>query len=76
MTVTGVGRVVDCRVALVVIKMDRYLDLQRALDQHLGQLLDQAIFANQVFRFLVVGKPAVSQLDQFRILRRGKVGFA
>jgi hypothetical protein len=44
-----------------------HFDLQGTLDEHLGQLLEQAILAYQVFRFRVIGKQAVRQLDQFRI---------
>ncbi|GAA4017485.1 hypothetical protein GCM10022212_11360 [Actimicrobium antarcticum] len=44
-----------------------HLDFQGTLDQHHGQLPEQAIFANQVFRFPVVRKQAVHKLDQFRI---------
>jgi hypothetical protein len=42
--------------------MISHFDLQGTLNKHLGELLEQAIFANQVFRFLVVGKQAVRQL--------------
>ncbi len=37
----------------------------RTLDQFPGQLLEQAMFANQVFRFLVIGQQAVYQLVAF-----------
>jgi hypothetical protein len=47
--VAGVGAVVADGSALVVAQVVRHFDLQGALDQHLSQLLQQAIFANQVF---------------------------
>jgi hypothetical protein len=64
--VAGVGRVVGHLVALAVAEMAGHLGFPGALDQHLGQLLEQAVFADRVFRFLVVGKRAVRQLDRFR----------
>lgn len=41
--------------------------LRDALDQHLGQLHEQTIFANRVFGFRLIGKQAVRQLEQFNI---------
>ncbi|MEO6022670.1 MAG: hypothetical protein ABIP64_06070 [Burkholderiales bacterium] len=47
--------------------MFAHLDLKGALNEHLGQLLEQAIFANHVFNSLIVRKQAVGQLDQISI---------
>lgn len=40
-------------IALVVTEMLGHFGFQRPLHQHLGQLLEQAILANQIFGFLV-----------------------
>src|SRR5471032_1151811 len=67
MAVAGVGGAVGHLAALVVAQVAGHLDLQGALHQHLGELLEQAVFADQVFGLLVVGQQAVGQFEQFWI---------
>jgi hypothetical protein len=38
-----------------------HLGFERALHQSLGELLEQAVFANEVFGFFVVSQQAVDQ---------------
>lgn len=67
MTVTGITASVDDRSTLAVPQVLGHLGFQRTLDQHLGELLEQAVFANQIFRLLVIDQQAVCELDEFRI---------
>ena len=67
MAVAGLGAVAVDGAALVVAQVIGHFDLQGTIDQPLGKLLEQAVFADQVFRFLVVGQQAVGQFEQFRI---------
>ena len=53
--------------ALVVAQVVCNHDLQGALHQHLGELLEQAVFADQVLGLLVVGQQAVGQFEQLWI---------
>ena len=61
--VAGVGSVVGHSAALVGAEVAGHFHLQDTPDQHLGRLLEQAVCADQDFRFLVVGELAVSQFD-------------
>lgn len=66
-TVTGITASVDDRSTLAMPQVLGHLGFQRTLDQHLGELLEQAVFANQIFRFLVIDQQAVGELDEFRV---------
>lgn len=44
-----------------------HLGFQRALDQHLGELLGQVVFANPVFRLFVIDQQAVGELNELSI---------
>jgi len=61
------GRVGDWLV-LVVTEVLGHLRIQRPLHQQLGQLLEQAVLADQVFRLLVVGQQAAEQLVGYLVL--------
>ncbi|MNY82382.1 hypothetical protein D3C86_2244470 [compost metagenome] len=37
------------------------------LDQHLGELFEQAVFTDEVFGLFVIAQQAVGQFNQFRI---------
>ena len=60
--VADVGGVVNDTAALAVSQVVRHFDLQRTFDQHLGQLLEQAVLAYQVFGFGVIAKQVAGQL--------------
>ncbi|MCY1451775.1 hypothetical protein D9M71_686570 [compost metagenome] len=66
-TVTGITAGVDDRSTLAMPQVLGHLGFQRTLDQHLGELLEQAVFANQIFRFLVIDQQAVGELDELRV---------
>jgi len=59
--VAGVARRIGDGFILAVTKMRFHLGIQRTFDQCLGELLEQAVLAYQVFRFLVVSQQAVDQ---------------
>ncbi len=63
MTITCIARRVGHGFTFAVAKMFSHFDFQCALYQHLGQLFEQAVFTNQVFRFLVVGQQAIGQFE-------------
>ncbi|MNG31003.1 hypothetical protein D3C84_1167360 [compost metagenome] len=44
-----------------------HFSFQGAFGQHLGELLEQTIFADQIFRLSVIGQQTVGQLHQLRI---------
>ena len=67
MAIAGVGGAVGHLAAFVVAQVVGHLDFQRALNQHLGELLEQAIFAEQVLGFLLVRQQALGQFERFRI---------
>ena len=67
MAVSGVGGAVGHLAALVVAQVAGHFDLQCTLHQHLRELLEQAIFADQVLGFLVVRQQAVGQFEQFGV---------
>ena len=54
---SGVGH---CLVAFMAQVLSQ-LSVQSSLDQQLGQLLEQAVLADEVFRLLVVGQQARQQ---------------
>lgn len=56
--VAGVASGVGNQFVLAVTKVLGQFGIQRFLDQQLGELLQEAVFANQVFGFLVVGQQA------------------
>lgn len=49
----------------------RKLSVQGSLDQQLGQLLEQVVLADQVFRFLVVGQQARQQFFGYVVFLGG-----
>ena len=55
LAVAGVASSVGDQFVLAVAEMLGQFGIERLLDQQLGQLLEQAVFTNQVFWFLVVG---------------------
>jgi len=59
LAVAGVAGGIGYRLVAGVAKVFGHLGFQRTLDQFLGELLEQAMLANQVFRFLVIGQQAV-----------------
>ena len=61
--VSGIAGAVGNGSALIVAEVFSHLGFECSLNQHLGQLLEQAILANQVFGFLVVGQQGVGQFD-------------
>lgn len=61
---SGVGD----RFVLVVTEVLGHLGIQRLLDQQLGQLLEQAVLADQVFGFTIVGQQAAKQLAGYFVL--------
>lgn len=48
---------------LKVAEMFSHFGIESSFDQSLGQLLEKTIFANQVFRFLVVRQESVDQIE-------------
>jgi len=67
-SVAGVAGCVGDRLVLVVTEVLGHLCIQCPLHQQLGQLLEQAVLANQVFRLLVVGQQAAEQLVGYLVL--------
>ena len=63
--VTGVAHGIGDWVIFAMPKVRGHFGLQGTLHSGLGELLEQAMLANQVFGFLVVGDQAVGQLDQW-----------
>ena len=61
------GNVSD-RLVLVMTEVLGHLCIQCPLHQQLGQLLEQAVLADQVFRLLVVGQQAAEQLVGYLVL--------
>ena len=59
--VAGVAGAVGDGTAHSVAEVFGHLGFKRPLNQHLGQLLEQAVLANQVFGFLVVDQQGVGQ---------------
>lgn len=56
---------------LAVAEVVGHLGFQRLLDQQLGELLEQAVLANQVFRFPIFSQQAVQQLVGYCLLCYG-----
>jgi len=71
LAVAGVACGVLDGFVLAVAKVIGHLGFQRLLDQQLGELLEQPIFANQVFRLSVISQQAVQQLLGYGFLRYG-----
>lgn len=67
MAVAGVAGAVGYLAALIMAQVIGHFGLQGALHQHLGELLEQIVFADQVLRLLVVRQQAVGQFEQFGI---------
>ena len=61
LAVAGVASRIGNRVVLGVAQMFCHLGLQGAFHQFLGELLEQAVLTDKVFRFLVVSQQAVDQ---------------
>src|SRR5690606_12934758 len=61
LAVAGVAGGIGYRLVAGVAKVFGHLRVQRSLDQFLGELLEHAMLADQVFRFLVIGQQAVDQ---------------
>ncbi|KXB32585.1 hypothetical protein AT959_02580 [Dechloromonas denitrificans] len=59
LAVAGVAGRILHRLILAMAEVVGHLRFQRLLDQQLGQLLEQPILANQVFRLAVVSQQAV-----------------
>jgi hypothetical protein len=59
--VAGVASGVGYAGVLGVAKVLSHLGLQSTLDQALGQLLEQAVFSDEVFRFFVASEQLVDQ---------------
>jgi len=55
------------RLVLAVAQMLGHLSIKRALDQQLGQLIDQSMLANQVFRLSVIRQQAIQQLRRYSV---------
>ena len=62
LAVAGVAGGVGHRLVLAMSQVLGHLRIERTLDQQLGQLLERAVLANQVFRLLVVRQQAIQQL--------------
>ncbi len=54
---------------LIVAQVVGQLSIQRTLNQLLGQLLEDAVSTDQVFRILVVGQELIQQLVGDGMLR-------
>lgn len=65
--VAGVAAVVGDGCMLVVAQVNRQFGLQRALHDGLGELLENVVFAEQVFRFLVIGLQTVDQVGLYYV---------
>ncbi len=61
LAVAGVASGVGHRFVAFVAEVFGQFGVQGSLDQQLGQLLEQTVLANEVFRFLVVGQQARQQ---------------
>ena len=72
-TVAGVARQVGDGLMFVMPKVRGHLGLQGALYNSLGQLLEQAVLANQVFGFLVASQQLVNQIQRWCFLCYGHV---
>lgn len=60
-TVAGVAHPIADRLMLVVAQVVGQLGIQRTLDQLLGQLLEDAVGTDQVFRLLIIGQKLIQQ---------------
>jgi hypothetical protein len=60
-TVAGVAGAVANSAAPTVAEVFGHLGFECTLNQHLGKLLEQAVLANQVFGFLIVGQKRIGQ---------------
>ena len=61
LAVSGVAGGVGHRFVAFMAQVLSQLGVQGSLDQQLGQLLEQAVLADEVFRLLVVGQQARQQ---------------
>ena len=61
LAVAGVATGVGNRLVAFMAQVLSQLSVQSSLDQQLGQLLEQAVLADEVFRLLVVGQQAGQQ---------------
>ena len=68
LAVAGVALGVADRVVLLMAQVLGHLGFQRPLHQQFGQLLEQAVLADQVFGLLVVGHQAGQQFLRYFVL--------
>ncbi|MNE31938.1 hypothetical protein D3C80_1255290 [compost metagenome] len=66
-TVARIGGSVGDRCAFVMPQVFGHFGFKGPLDQHLGELFEQAVFTDEVFGLFVIAQQAVGQFNQFRI---------